>query len=417
MALYIVGGFVRDLLLDRPSVDFDLVVEGDAIVLGRALSERYGGRVTTHKRFGTAKWQLAKIRSRLAQTLQTEDEIAIKVEDFPETLDLVTARREFYTYPSALPTVERGSIKLDLHRRDFTINTLALRLDGRHYGDLYDYWGGLADLGAGQVRVLHSLSFVDDPTRILRAVRFEQRFGYQIGGRTLELLEQALSLLDRVSGDRLRHELNIILQEPNAMAMLGRLAELGVFTEIDVHIPWDDTISRRVELGMVNTPPPKWKLRLIRDGYPLPIALAYILWWIEMPEEQAKAVAKRLRLPGWLRDALLATIRLWANQEALLSYSPSQTTARFEGVPGLALFTFSLVLDNPAARAKIERYFLEWQHVQPHTTGHDLRERQIPPGPGYGKILDTLRAAWLDGKISTPEEERKLLEELVNGLG
>ena len=249
---------MRDLLLDRPSVDFDLVVEGDAIALGKALSDKFGGRVVSHKRFGTAKWQLAEIRPQLSQLLQQE--IKIDAEDFPEALDLVTARREFYTHPTALPTVERGSIKLDLHRRDFTINTLAMRLDGRHYGDLYDYWGGMADLQSGLVRVLHSLSFVDDPTRILRAVRFEQRFGYQIGERTRELLDNALSLLERVSGDRLRHELNIILQEPKWMSMLGRLAELGVFEAIDAQIPWDQQAAERIELGMKSTPPAAWNI-------------------------------------------------------------------------------------------------------------------------------------------------------------
>ena len=163
-ALYIVGGFVRDLILERPSQDFDLVVEGDAIALARQLQERYGGRLTTHARFGTAKWMIANIRPELARMLNQPENAS----DLPEFLDLISARTEFYTHPTALPTVERGSIKLDLHRRDFTINTLALRLDGSHYGELHDYWGGLNDLREGLVRVLHSLSFVDDPTRMLQ---------------------------------------------------------------------------------------------------------------------------------------------------------------------------------------------------------------------------------------------------------
>jgi tRNA nucleotidyltransferase (CCA-adding enzyme) len=417
MALYIVGGFVRDLMLERPSVDFDLVVEGDAIVLGKSLAERYGGRVTTHRRFGTAKWQLSKIRTRLAQSLQTEDEIRLEVEDFPEALDLVTARREFYTHPTALPTVERGSIKLDLHRRDFTINTLALRLDGRHYGDLYDYWGGLADLGAGLVRVLHSLSFVDDPTRILRAVRFEQRFGYRIEERTLELLEQAVSLMDRVSGDRLRHELNIILGEPHWEEMLARLAELGVFAEIGAEIPWDETAADRIRLGMETDPPPEWKLHILRDGYPLKTALAYVLWWLVLPAERARATAKRLRLPGWLRDALLAAIGLWDEQDKLSGAAPSEVVGRFEGVPGLALLAYWLALEDSAAQEQVDRYFQKWQHVQPVTSGHDLREMDLPPGPGYGQILERLRAAWLDGELSTPEEEQVMLAQLVKDYG
>ena len=165
-ALYIVGGFVRDLLLGYPSLDFDLVVEGDAIKLAQSVREKLGGRVATHKRFGTAKWFLGP--PSLAHPNTQDDETnSLPPSMAPNTLDFITARREFYTHPTALPTIERGSIKLDLHRRDFTINTLALRLDGHHYGDLHDYWGGYNDLRQGLVRVLHSISFVDDPTRML----------------------------------------------------------------------------------------------------------------------------------------------------------------------------------------------------------------------------------------------------------
>ncbi|HZW05011.1 MAG TPA: CBS domain-containing protein, partial [Anaerolineaceae bacterium] len=181
-AIYIVGGFVRDLILGRPSLDFDIVVEGDAISLARTLEKKFGGRLVTHSRFGTAKWKINGVRAALVHRLPGID--SVEPEDLPESLDLISARNEFYEKPTALPVVESGNIKLDLHRRDFTINTLAMRLDGRHYGDLYDYWGGLNDLEKGQVRVLHSLSFVDDPTRMLRAVRFEQRFGFRIEART-----------------------------------------------------------------------------------------------------------------------------------------------------------------------------------------------------------------------------------------
>jgi tRNA nucleotidyltransferase (CCA-adding enzyme) len=214
IAFYIVGGFVRDLILERSSQDFDLVVEGDAIALARQLQERYGGRLTTHARFGTSKWLIANIRSELAKDLREPGH----ADDLPEFLDLISARTEFYTHPTALPTVERGSIKLDLHRRDFTINTLAVRLDGNHYGELHDYWNGLYDLLEGLVRVLHSLSFVDDPTRMLRAVRFEQRFDFHSEKRTQELLYEARSLI-KISGDRIRHELDHIMDEDNRVQM------------------------------------------------------------------------------------------------------------------------------------------------------------------------------------------------------
>jgi tRNA nucleotidyltransferase (CCA-adding enzyme) len=413
-ALYIVGGFVRDLLLERPSLDFDLVVEGDAISLGRALAETYGGRTTTHRRFGTAKWQIEKIRDSLAKELGKNSGGELKPEGFPETLDLVSARREFYTYPTALPTVERGSIKLDLHRRDFTINTLALRLDGSHYGDLHDYWGGLADLQAGQVRVLHSLSFVDDPTRILRAVRFEQRFGFQIEPRTLELLQNALGLLDRVSGDRLRHELNFILQESAWESMLERLAELNVLTAIHPNLPWDENTQVRIHTAMEASVPEGWEIHLRQDGYPLSLALTYLNWLIALPGEDAQVVTNRLRIPGWLADAIQAGIQLYRQQDTLAGYNPSQAVAAYDQRPHLALLACYLVCDDTSARQKIAAYFEEWQFIRPQTSGYDLRERGIPPGPKYSRILDQLRAAWLDGTISTEEKEQEMLENLLD---
>ncbi len=140
--------FVRDLILKRPSLDFDIVIEGNAIELSEAIAADFGGKMTSHSRFGTAKWRIDSIRDSLAKQLSS-DTVLIQSADLPASLDFISSRTEFYDYPTALPTVERSSIKLDLHRRDFTINTLALRLDGAYYGDLYDHWGGLHDLERG----------------------------------------------------------------------------------------------------------------------------------------------------------------------------------------------------------------------------------------------------------------------------
>ncbi len=225
------------------------------------------GSVTHHARFGTAKWHIDEIRSRLVEKLAKPDRSgetggwdpgSLEAEDLPESLDLITARTEFYAHPTALPTVERGSIKLDLHRRDFTINTLALRLDGRHYGDLHDYWGGVADLNNGLVRVLHSLSFVDDPTRMLRAVRFEQRFDFRIEQRTLQLLLDARPLLDRVSGDRIRHELNYILEEPRLCRMMERLQSLKLLKTIHKDLHWRDWLCDKIEMASQSEPEKAW---------------------------------------------------------------------------------------------------------------------------------------------------------------
>ncbi|MCU0488473.1 MAG: CBS domain-containing protein, partial [Anaerolineales bacterium] len=305
MAVYIVGGFVRDLWLNRPSLDFDLVVEGDAISLAKSLAHIYGGRVTSHARFGTAKWRLAD--STFEKAIPKEP---VNGADL-HSVDLVSARTEFYTYPTALPTVERGSIKLDLHRRDFTINTLALRLDGRHYGELHDYWGGLSDLRQGLVRVLHSLSFVDDPTRMLRAVRFEQRFGFQIEQRTLDLLKEATSLIDRVSGDRIRHELNHILIDPRAAQILTRLDALDLLAAIHPALPWDAWLEAALSRRPDEKPGAEWNLDSQATILELRRQLAYIFWMIRLPPHPAYQICERLKLPIELKRSIQAAIGLW----------------------------------------------------------------------------------------------------------
>jgi len=405
-ALYVVGGFVRDLLLESPSLDFDLVVEGDAIALARALAKRFGGRVTGHSRFGTAKWRLEEAgedgrkSSILAPGLQS--------------VDLVSARTEFYTHPTALPTVERGSIKLDLHRRDFTINTLALRLDGRHYGELHDYWGGLNDLRSGLVRVLHSLSFVDDPTRILRAARFEQRFAFRIEERTMELLSEARPLIDRLSGDRLRHELNSILESAFAPQILSRLDQLGLVKTIHAHLDWDDWIFSRIEALEGITPEPAWEIQ--DDGKVLRRKLGYILWMIQLEVEHAQAVATRLKMPVQEAQVLRAACELWHERQELKRMPPSQLVARLERVPSLACYGLYLASSDAELRASLWSYASKWRKMEPGLDGDRLREFGIPPGPIYRFILGELRNAWLDGRVCSPAEEQVFFHQLLETI-
>jgi tRNA nucleotidyltransferase (CCA-adding enzyme) len=401
-ALYIVGGFVRDLLLERPSLDFDLVVEGDAISLARSLSRQYGGRVTGHARFSTAKWHLG----------DPDGKAKFQVAGL-QSIDLVTARTEFYTHPSALPEVERGSIKLDLHRRDFTVNTLALRLDGRHYGELHDYWGGLEDLHSGLVRVLHSLSFIDDPTRILRAVRFEQRFNFRIEERTMQLLIEARPLLDRLSGDRIRHELNHILAEPHSAPILARLQDLGLLFAIHPGLRVDAWLQERLEALPAVQPDAHWGLdgaaarpELLRD-------LSYILWLIRSSPNEAARITVRLKLPVMLQKTILAACALWREQERLINAPPSVLVERLESVPPLARFALYLAALDDRLRRILVDYQVRLQHITPTVDGHTLRALGVPPGPMYRKVLSVLRQAWLDGEIVTPEEERVRLEALL----
>jgi tRNA nucleotidyltransferase (CCA-adding enzyme) len=408
-AIYVVGGFVRDLLLERPSLDFDLVVEGDAIALAHALGQRFGGRITTHTRFGTAKWLLSEVCRDLASELGCADAQA----DLPDFLDLISARTEFYAHPTALPTVERGSIKLDLHRRDFTINTLAMRLDGKHYGELHDYWGGLNDLNQELVRVLHSLSFVDDPTRMLRAIRFEQRFGFHIEERTLQLLGEALNLLDRMTGERIRHELDHILDEDIRLPVLARLHALGLMKAIHPALPWDKEISKRME-ALQDLDSTGW-LQFMPGAQPQALLrkLAYILWLIQLPDERVEVILSRIKYPSTLIDDVLASCRLYRILPDLSSQKPSQVVSLLDNYPCLAVYANYLAAGDEELRDKTLRYLTDWHHIKPHTTGDDLRALGLPPGPAYRRILDTLRGAWLDGEVSSLQDEQLLLERLA----
>ena len=415
VALYVVGGFVRDLLLNRPSLDFDIVVEGDAIALAHALAKKYGGRVTDHARFGTAKWFLSGSTLKPANIEKSAQSASSAEKDLPTFLDFISARKEFYARPSALPTVSRGSIKLDLHRRDFTINTLALRLDGRHYGELHDYWGGLADLQRGLVRVLHSLSFIDDPTRMLRAIRFEQRFDFRLGVRTQELMREALPLLGKLSGQRIRHELDLILDEARAREIFIRLQDLGLLQAISPVLVPDPQLARRLDAALGSPQPPEFGDLPAIGNIPQRRALGYLVWLLPLPLNDLQVAIKRLRFHAALESALIAARQLCDDLPQLQDASNSEWTLRLEKVPPLALYAASLCTPDETARRAIEQYLSDWRHIRPRTGGDDLKAHGLKPGPRYKEILSRLRAAWLDGEISSAEEEQALLEKFLKG--
>lgn len=412
-ALYIVGGFVRDLLLDQPSSDFDLVVEGDAVALAKSLQKRFGGHLTTHQRFGTGKWHIAEIRSELQSALAAQSPQSGNPGIIPDYLDFITARTEFYSHPTALPSVERGSIKHDLHRRDFTINTLAMRLDGTHYGELMDFYGGMEDLKLRLVRVLHSLSFVDDPTRMLRAVRYEQRYSFTIESRTLQLLDEAAPLLGRVSGERIRHELDHILDEPLKANMFRRIQDLGLFVHIHPSLVWDSWIENRLELPEAVSAPPVWRAEKSLGNMPFRRALGYALWLIRLPAQRVSEVSERLYIPSRIADQIAAGSKLLVEIKTLQEKSPSEITAYLDQFSDFTIYMAFLATTETQASRVINTYVNHWRDFTPQINGETLQQHGLRPGPAYKRILTELRAAWLDGKIRRPEEETSLLELLI----
>jgi tRNA nucleotidyltransferase (CCA-adding enzyme) len=403
MPLYLVGGVVRDLLLGIPSYDLDLVVEGDAIALVRSVAREFGGRVRSHDRFGTAKWLLRGV------DLGKLNLPAESASQLPESLDLVSARAEFYPHPSALPEVERGNLKLDLHRRDFTINTLSLSLNAPHFGEINDFWGGLRDLEEKRIRVLHSISFVDDPTRILRAVRLEQRLEFQIEPRTRDLIARALPLLHRVSGDRIRHELEAMFEEPSPENALRRLEELEVLGQIHPGLQWNPSCVEHVRRARNFKPDPRWVLA--EDGRGVHSGLS--AWLAVHPAEVLGGILERLNVPKREANLILAARRtLDRLAELPEDASPSRVVDLLEDTPETALVEAYIQADG-LIRERLNRYLLEWRNVQTITDGTLLRQRGLPPGPRYREVLHTLRSARLDGIISSAEEEAKLLDQLL----
>jgi tRNA nucleotidyltransferase (CCA-adding enzyme) len=400
---YFVGGLVRDLLLGQPIVDVDMVVEGDAIALANRLADTFGGRVIAHSRFGTAKWILSdQVWAKVAEEISPGD-------DLPPSVDFVTARTEFYTHPTALPQVAESSIKQDLHRRDFTINTLAIRLDPDHWGELLDFYGGEEDLEEEVVRVLHSLSFIDDPTRILRAVRLESRLGFRLDPRSEELIDDALPLLRRVSGDRIRHELELIFREDEPERALCRLDELDALSHIHPNLKCDRWLITRYRTLRERLDPEEWDLESEDLVFVHLALLAY-----RMDEEQVQRLSERLRVKRDVEEDLLLVQSLRRRIIELVELDrPSEMCHLLQPYPARVMAVVWIATSNGTAQKRLLRYQIKWRFVEPELTGDDLKELGLEPGPLFGHLLRKLRDARLNGEVSTREEEMTLVEQVL----
>jgi tRNA nucleotidyltransferase (CCA-adding enzyme) len=395
LKLYLVGGVVRDLLLKRPNYDIDFVVEGSAITLAEYLEARYGGRTSAFVPFGTAKW-----KPDAASAASLDADLA----HLPDHIDFASARNEFYEHPTALPTVYNSSIKLDLGRRDFTINTLAVQLSpAAAYGRILDYYGGLHDLDAKLIRALHSLSFVDDPTRILRAVRFEQRLGFHIEARTAELINTAEPMLGRITGERLRNELNLLLNEDEPEYGLMNLERRGVLRAIHPAFTLDRQIITMFRAARAELP---WTPEQVTHQE---------LYWHLIAAQIAPA-----QLADWCARLLFSkTLTLsfesLARRHDLIvpALRPSAVVAALTGCGEAALLACWLLSEDKAVKTYIRRHWLEWRHIQPITNGHTLRARGLTPGPCYALILARLRQARLDDEVTSDADEVRLLESLI----
>ncbi|MFC1979548.1 CCA tRNA nucleotidyltransferase [Chloroflexota bacterium] len=374
---YLVGGVVRDLLLGKPNFDLDLVVEGNAITLAQQLNQARQGKFITHPRFNTAKLQWDRW-----------------------SVDLATARSEIYTKPGALPTVKPGSIDSDLARRDFTINTMAIRLDSNHYGELIDLHGGRDDLRHKLVRVLHERSFVDDATRIWRGLRYEQRLDFQIEPATLRLLKRDIPMLDTISGDRMRHELELVLKEEFPEKALCRADELGVLRKLHPFLKDNGWLAEKFG-----------QARQLTSPNPPPVGLYLALLAYCLNEEQREQLILRLRLPKALAQILRDTASIKAKVESLDNpqFAPSRIYRLLHGYSPLAITANVLASDSPVVSKHIQLFLNKLRFVRTALTGDDLKRMGVATGPRIKEMLNQLHEARLDGKVTSKRGEMEMV--------
>ena len=381
--LYIVGGRVRDLLLGSPGIDMDLVVEGDALELVRALALDQGGEAVVHPRFGTATYRNGTLR-----------------------FDLATARTETYSRPGVLPDVRPGPIEEDLARRDFTVNAMALRLSPPDAGTLLDRFGSRQDVEEGLIRVLHDGSFVDDPTRIMRAIRYEQRLGFQIKPSTLTLLSRDLYLLPSVGVDRLRRELDLFLLESKPELPLLRAESLGVLRTIDPALQLGARLSEIFQSA-------RGQLEQVEPA----IYLALLLYSVKTGE--AMQFLERYRFPKESIGIVKGTLAL-RDSEARISVEGlrnSQVHALFKGVDRDSVSAFGIAAEIDVARARAADYLSRLADMRPKLTGKDLIALGMPRGPDIGRFLNRLLEARLDGLTASREDEAALVKEWLTESG
>ena len=400
-SLYLVGGVPRDIILELPNQDLDFVLETDAIGFADELAARYGGSVLAHKPFGTAVWTLDG---------SAPEMLGLPAHEIPQHIDFAQARSETYSEPAALPTVAPADIKSDLRRRDFTLNTLAIQLSPASVaGRLLDECGGLNDLQSGLIRVLHERSFIDDPTRILRAIRLSVRLGFAIETETDELMRAALPLIGRLTGQRLVNEIELSLLEPNAGEIFLRLQDLGALGYIHPAFRVNADVSE--VLTRVRESAAPWKATADKETVECCLLLAAV------GADEADAICQRLNLSRTLTRSIAACVRLMGAAAMLDdAESPSSQAARLlDGLPEPALHAaWLLFADSPAAQDKLANYMTTWRRQKASINGDHLERMGIPPGPRYKHILDALRFAWIDGEVNSREEEALYLSDLLS---
>jgi tRNA nucleotidyltransferase (CCA-adding enzyme) len=388
---YLVGGAVRDLLLRIRNLDIDLVIEGEGIPFAAELASEFPGvSIRTHAKFGTAA--------------------LLFEEDFK--IDVATARYEYYARPGALPTVEMSSIKRDLYRRDFTINTLAVSINPKTFGKLIDFFGGSKDIKEKNIRVLHNLAFVEDPTRILRAIRFGSRYEFQISKHTLKLIKAALRMrvFDKVEGKRLLNELFHIVNEKNPMSGLALLTNYGILSALHPALSFSAKTKELIEAvaGVLSW----WKYLFLKDKMDSWQVFFFALTDAANDEEFEDVLRRFSVTPnhaGKIMSDRIVIKHVLSLMARGLVERPSEIARALRplSIESL-LFTMAKTVRD-RSRMAIADYITSLRYVKPILTGRDLTNMGYPPGPMFHRILSDLKNARLDGILITADDEREFV--------
>ncbi len=389
---YLVGGSVRDLLRGEENLDLDIVIEGDGILFARTMGEQLGAKVRTHQKFGTAQIFHGSFK-----------------------LDVATARTEYYESPAALPKVETSSIKKDLYRRDFTINTLAVKLNPNDFGVLIDFFGGQRDLREKTIRVLHNLSFVEDPTRAFRAVRFSERFGFKISKHTENLIKSTIemNLFDKLSGPRLYEELLLLFEETDPIRTLKRVSEFGLLKVICPNLIFTEDLEATLK-SMHETL--SWFKLLFLEEKP-DTGILYLMALLSgLKEEDIRSTMERLSPSPRIKETIIRGI---ASARHVVEQLPLRDPAdiyRLLHPLKLEVILFAMALSRDRQKQKaISRYLTELRHVKPLLTGEDLKKMGISPGPVYSNLLRELLHEKMRGKLQTREDEERFVTKAIRG--
>ncbi|WP_457574078.1 CBS domain-containing protein [Desulfolithobacter sp.] len=393
---YVVGGFVRDLLLQLKNLDIDIVIEGNGIRFAKKLAKCLGGSVRTHEKFATA-------------TVILPD---------GQRLDVATARLEYYEYPAAMPTVELSSIKLDLFRRDFTINAMAIHLNPHHFGTLIDFFSSQNDLRERRIQVLHNLSFVEDPTRIFRAIRIEQRLDFHITRHTEKLIRNAvkMNLFDRFSGPRFLGELKQILSEDNPIPALRRMARFDLFQFLWPDLRPNLKIDRRFVhvLTQAGRAISWFKLLYLREKCEPWIVYLLAIYSRSRIRELIN-FCKRFELPEKLEKTLLrqkaAADRIARDMLHRPHMKPSEIYWLLQDLDNEGLLYLMAIARKKHIQQAVSRFVTELRKIQPLLSGRDLQEMGFTPGPLYRTMLNHLIETQLNGEISDKKRARKFILE------